>query len=107
IFDRRGNGTPYYPTPSREQATNYATDAVPQAAPAEAAVSDQAKTVLVYKDGHKAEIADYAIVGDTLYDLTDGRRHKIPLADLDLGATQQQNQDLGNDSEVPAGAETN
>jgi hypothetical protein len=63
--------------------------------------------LLIFKDGHQAEVENYAIVGDTLYDLSEGRRHKIALADLNLDATAQQNEDRGIDFTVPATAASN
>jgi hypothetical protein len=63
--------------------------------------------VLVFKDGHQLEVANYAIVGSTLYDLTGGRRQKIPLADLDLTATAKQNEDRGVDFRIPGASEAN
>lgn len=60
-------------------------------------------TVLVFKDGHQLEVANYAIVGTTLYDLTEGHRRKVALGDLDLTATSQQNDDRGIDFHLPAG----
>jgi len=65
-------------------------------------VADQPTTVLVFKDGHKSEVQNYAIVGETLFDFTDGRSHKIPLADLNLPATRKANEDRGVDFQVPA-----
>jgi hypothetical protein len=59
------------------------------------------KTVLVYKDAHKEEIANYAIVGDQLFDFTNGRR-KIAIADLDVAATTKANDDRGVDFQLPA-----
>lgn len=80
-------------------------DREPAPAPAAAEpVPDQPSTVLVFKDGHKAEVENYAIVGDTLFELTGGRTRKILLADLDLPATQKANDDLGVDFQVPAHA---
>jgi len=77
----------------------------PAPAPAAAEpVPDQPSTVLVFKDGHKAEVGNYAIVGDTLFELADGRTRKILLADLDLPATRKANDDLGGDFQVPAHA---
>ncbi|MBZ5707282.1 MAG: hypothetical protein LAN63_18190 [Acidobacteriia bacterium] len=105
IFDRRGPGTAYRgelrseAPPRDERAAEVAPE--PAAPPAETPVADQPKTVLVFKDGHQAEVENYAIVGDTLYDLSEGRRHKIPLSDLDLTATAQQNDDRGIDFKVP------
>jgi hypothetical protein len=77
---------------------------IPAPAPAEATVIPQPSTVLVFKDGHKSDVMNYAIVGDTLFDFGSGRTHKIQLADLDLGATQKANDDLGVDFQVPAAA---
>ena len=66
-------------------------------------VADQPQTVLVFKDGHRQEIANYAIVGATLYDLSDGRTKKVGLAELDLTATVKQNDERGVDFKLPAG----
>jgi hypothetical protein len=58
-------------------------------------------TILIFKDGHKQQIGNYAIVGSNLYDLTPGRRQKVALTDLDLDATQKANDDEGNDFRLP------
>jgi hypothetical protein len=68
----------------------------------EQVVAAQPATVLIFKNGQQSEVLNYAIVGDTLFDFTDGRSHKIPLADLDLPATQKANDDRGVDFRVPA-----
>lgn len=59
-------------------------------------------TVLVFKDGHHQDVSGYAITGDVLYDLGQGRARKIQLADLDLAATTKLNDELGNDFRLPA-----
>jgi hypothetical protein len=69
-----------------------------------APVAAQPATVLIFKDGHKSEVQNYAIVGETLFDFTDGRSHKILLADLDLPATLKANDDRGVDFRLPAKA---
>ena len=66
------------------------------------AAADQPPTVLVFHDGHTLEVKNYAIVGDVLYDFSADRRKKIALADLDLTATQKQNEDRGIDFRLPA-----
>lgn len=71
----------------------------------EAPVKSQPPTLLIFKDGHQVEVENYAIVGDTLFDLSDGRRKKIALAELDLSATAKQNDDRGIDFQLPAGFE--
>ena len=61
-------------------------------------------TILVFRDGHQMEIGNYAIVGDTLYDLAGNyQTHKILLADLDLEKTVKANEDRGYDFKLPQG----
>jgi len=74
----------------------------PAAVPAPEPVVAQPSTVLVFKDGHKAEVENYAIVGATLFELGDGRTRKIQLSDLDLPATAKANDDRGVDFQLPA-----
>jgi hypothetical protein len=111
IFDRRGSGAAPPPTPAPTRARSYSQqpDSAPDsdAQPEAASASDQPQTVLVFKDGHQVEIANYAIVGSTLFDLTAGHRQKIALADLDLTATAKQNDDRGIDFQLPSTAVTN
>ena len=76
-------------------------------APEEHSDRAQPQTVLVFKDGHQLEVQNYAIVGTTLYDLTEGHRRKVALAELDLTATSKQNDDRGIDFRLPAGSEAN
>jgi hypothetical protein len=65
-------------------------------------VAAQSPTVLIFKDGHKSDVLNYAIVGDTLFDFADGHTRKILLADLDLSATHKANDDRGVDFQIPA-----
>ena len=76
----------------------------PAPAGAEDPVAAQPSTVLVFKDGHQSDVLNYAIVGDTLFDLGAGRTRKIPLADLDLPATHKANDEQGVDFQIPASA---
>ncbi len=64
-------------------------------------VTAQPSTVLVFKDGHRSEIRNYAVIGDTLFDFAPDRTHKILLADLDLPATHKANDDRGVDFQIP------
>ena len=66
-------------------------------------IANEPPTVLVFKDGHQQEVANYAIVGATLYDLSDGRSKKVALAELDLSATVKQNDDRGVEFKLPMG----
>jgi len=52
-------------------------------------------TVLVFRDGHRMEIQNYAIVGQTLWVFDERAATKIPLSDLDLDATQKENRGSG------------
>lgn len=64
-----------------------------------------AATVLVFRDQHQKEIQNYAIVGQTLWNLAPQRREKIPLSDLDLAATVKINEDRGVPFRVPTSNE--
>lgn len=114
IFDRRGPGTQEYmpreprreAEPSREAEEDYRVSTPPEE-PKQQEVAEQPTTVLVFKDGHRQEISNYAIVGPTLYDLSDGRTHKVALAELDLQATVKQNDSRGVDFRLPTTARAN
>ncbi len=67
----------------------------------------QPPTTLVFKDGHQLQLNNYAIVSQTLYDFTPGHPRKIALSDLDLPATQKQNDDHGVVFDLPPAAQTN
>ena len=62
-------------------------------------------TVLVFRDEHKQEISNYAIVGQTLWNFAPQHTQKIPLSDLDLPATTKANEDRGLTFRVPASGE--
>lgn len=58
-------------------------------------------TVLVFRDQHQQEIQNYAIVGQTLWNFASPHTQKIPLATLDLAATEKANDDRGVTFQVP------
>ena len=95
VFDRRGSGADSYVPPVQNVPTPHALQADNPAPEPQQPQPVQPPTVLVFKDGHKLEVGNYAIVGTTLFDLTSGHPRKIALADLDLEATQKQNDDRG------------
>jgi len=68
------------------------------------ASEEKIPVVVVFKDGHQQEIANgnYAIVGDTLYDLSGPIAHKIKLADLDIAQTVELNEQRGVEFNVPS-----
>jgi hypothetical protein len=62
-------------------------------------------TVLVFRDQHKREVQNYAIVGRTLWNFAPQHTEKIPLSDLDLPATAKANDERGVDFHVPGAQE--
>jgi hypothetical protein len=107
IFDRRGRGPANYSVDRYPERTprepRAAADAPPEpvAQVAQAAPAPFPKTLLVFKDGHQIEVGNYAIIGRTLYDLSEGHHRKIALSELNLTATTQQNDERGIDFVLP------
>jgi len=104
IFDRRGSGADSYvppegSIPAHRSAEHRSAEYVQPDPPAPEPARES--TILVYKDGHQLEVGNYAIVGATLFDLAPGHSRKVPLADLDLDATQKQNDDRGINFQIP------
>ena len=100
IFDRRGSGPGSYVPPSYEGPAHTRAEEDSSGPP-------QIPTTLIFKDGHQLELENYAVVSQTLYDLTPGHSRKIALADLDLPATQRQNDDRGVTFQLPSSAQAN
>jgi hypothetical protein len=103
VFENRrpANSSRYgeHYTDSREQQVASA-----EPAPAVAvneSESNDLQTVLIFKDGHEMEVSNFAIMGDYVFVLT-GKRRKIPLSELDLGATQKANEDRGTEFNIPS-----
>jgi hypothetical protein len=74
-----------------EQTARLSTQVTPQSTPQLPATP----TTLVFRDGHRVEIQNYAIVGQTLWVLEERISTKIALSDLDLDATQKENRGRG------------
>ena len=103
VFDRSGRG-PEYPAPDRVEEQPPAPpsqDNTAQSNPEPEPL--QPATVLVFKDGHQVEVSNYAIVGDTIFDFTPGHARRVALSELNVQATQKQNDDRGVDFRLPAG----
>src|SRR5207253_5791144 len=93
-----------YGEPAAAPAQTAAATPAPSAPaqPAAAPVAPEPPTILVFKDGHKIEIGNYAIVGETLYNMSgDYRSFKIALASLDLDATVKANEERGLEFHLP------
>jgi hypothetical protein len=108
IFDRHGSGAASYIPPTRSiplpRAASQETEADAPTVDPEPA---QEPTLLVFKDGRKLELGNYAIIGLTLYDLTPGHSRRVALADLDLEATRKLNDDRGVIFQVPPHTQAN
>jgi len=78
--------------------------AQPQPIPQEQSVVRDAKpnepSVLIFRDGHKRGVTNYAIMGHTVY-VFDRGTQKIALADLDVPATIKANDDRGLEFKLP------
>jgi len=107
IFDRRGSGAASYVSPTADSPDQPPAQDYAATEPADPAPDPVTPTTLVFKDGHQIEVDNYAIVSQTLYDLTPGHHRKIALADLDLAATQKQNDDNGIVFELPHTSQAN
>ena len=73
-----------------------------QAAPQPPAVEEKVPTtVLIFQDGRRSEVQNYAIVDQTLWVFAEQRAHKMRVADLDLEATKSLNEKRGVEFRLP------
>ena len=56
-----------------------------------------ATTIVVFRDGRRSEVQNFAVVGQTLWVFTVQRARKIRISDLDVEATEELNADRGID----------
>jgi hypothetical protein len=92
-----------YPNAEPEPAAgppDYVPPAPPQQEPAARDAKPNAPSELVFRDGHKQEVSNYAIMGQTVY-VFDARPQKVALTDLDVPATIKANDERGLDFNVP------
>jgi hypothetical protein len=74
----------------------------PRAAlPAAEVAENPPATILVYRDGHRSEIQNYAVLGQTLYVFSGQSTQRVAMGDLDLAATQRSNEERGIDFVAP------
>jgi hypothetical protein len=69
----------------------------PSAGPANAATA-----TLVFRNGHRLDVANYAVVGQTLWVFDEQRARRVPLAELNLDATRKANAENGFELKLPA-----
>ncbi len=82
---------------ARERRAQESAAAPPPSAPE----APHPPTILVFRDGKRTEVQNYAIIGQTLWVLSEQRSRKIPLSDLDLDATVRLNEQRGGEFPVP------
>jgi hypothetical protein len=70
-------------------------------APTSVAKEEEPTTVVIFKDGRRLEVKNYAIVGQTFWMWSDNRATKVPLSDLDLQQTENANAQRGLTFSVP------
>jgi hypothetical protein len=78
-----------------EQALRYAAPIVPDTSQSAEPPPPATPTVLVFRDGHRLEIQNWVIAGQTLWSFDDHSSTKIAISDLDLEATQKVNRERG------------
>jgi hypothetical protein len=102
IFERRPGYKPPPVQPAEPSSAEKATaESEVAAAPAPEPVVEQTPTVLVFRDGRKLEIGNYAIQGETIFNLSGSGPRRIKLADLDLDSTIKLNEDRGSEFRLP------
>ncbi|HLV88686.1 MAG TPA: hypothetical protein VKV39_17000 [Candidatus Sulfotelmatobacter sp.] len=106
VFDRRGYGPGSY-IPPHDGPPPHAAEHSKQAVDPEPVAESLEPTTLVFKDGHKLEVGNYAIIGPTLFDMTPGHARKVPLKDLDLEATRRTNDEHGVSFDIPLSSKPN
>lgn len=72
-----------------------------RAAPQESDRYEQPVTLLIFRNGQRMEVHNYAIVGETLWVLSSNLARRIALSDLDLDKTVKENDQRGNPFKLP------
>jgi hypothetical protein len=91
---------PMRPAPEPDNNPNYSSQSAPQQhQPERTEISTP--TVLVFRDQHREEVGNYAIVGETLWTFAPQKTRKISLDQIDIPATQKANDERGVDFRIP------
>lgn len=91
FFDSREKAQPRAPLTAERAPEQIAGDDPP----AKDDEDNAPPTIFVFKDGHKLETQNFAIVGQTVFDFSTKPLKKIPLPELDMDATRKANDDRG------------
>jgi hypothetical protein len=92
-------GVPMRPAPEQDNP-DYSAQSGPQQHQPER-IEPSTPTVLVFRDQHREEVENYAIVGETLWTFAPQKTRKISLDDIDIPATQKANDERGVDFRIP------
>lgn len=66
---------------------------------------DHPSITLVFSNGRPPEkVSSYVLTGSSIFVAEPGHQRKIPIADLDLPATIEQNREAGVDFQLPVGS---
>lgn len=105
IYERRPSTRPYARDEARydDSYGGPAADAVakPATRSSNLGVGEQDATTLVFADGHKMDVHNYAIVGSNLFNFDGTGPFKVKLSELNLGATEKLNEDNGVEFKLP------
>ena len=71
----------------------------PQSKPA--AQDDSPNAVLIFRDGRQLSVRNYAVVGNTVWVLSEHAANKFAVSDLDINATEQANAKNGVEFRLP------
>lgn len=91
---RQQQATPNYAPESIEPSRNEGPQQLGRA-PRPAARQEFPATVFVFRDGQEMEVRDYAILGETLWVFSNQTARKFPLADFNIAASRQVNEEHG------------
>jgi hypothetical protein len=103
VIDNRG----VHDATNDERAALAAGTPPPVAAPVSGPASPEQSgptTLVIFHNGTRKEIQNYAITGQEFIDLSDGRMRRYPLADVDVQATIKENNQRGVDFRLPENA---
>jgi len=99
IRDERGRELPR-PAEAAPRDQNQSSSPAPDAAPQPEPQAGPG-AVIVFRDGKKLQLKDYAIIGADVFNLADGRPRKLSLVDVDEAATARANDEIGSAFHLP------
>jgi hypothetical protein len=105
VYRLRGEVAQLREEQARDQQERAAAAPVPRPPAARSAEAAPPSIVLVFRDGHRSEVRNYAIVGPTLWMFSEEQAKKVPLSSLDVEATTKANEQRGIEFRLPTNAQ--